>query len=535
MQFTTPTPPTVTTTAASSLTNTSGYLNGSANPNGSTTTGWFRYSLTNPGACDDVFGSRAPVAGGIALGAGVSAVGYSQQITGLSAGTTYYFCAIAQSAEGTAFGSILLFTTPTTPVTTTSAATLITPTTATLNGAANPSGDSNGAYGYFRYATSNPGLCNDLFGTRAPPSSASDTYLGTGTSSVAFSRAIAGLTPATTYYFCAIGRNTYGTTFGTVLSFTTQANLPVVTTNSASLLTGTTAQLNGSANPGGAATTGWFRYATASPGTCNDTFGTRSPAAGGSALGSGNVAVNFLQGITGLTAGTTYYYCAIASNSIGTAFGAVVQFTTPLAARGRHGGRVEHHDQLRFARRRGHPQRLRDDGLLPLQPRPIPARATTCSARARRRRAARAGLRLFERELLADGLGAVGGDDVLLLRDRPERRGDGVRRGDVVHDAQRADGDDTGGDARHVELGDAERIGEPQRQRDVRLLPLQHDQPWLVQRRVRNARAALQPSDTYLGTGTSSVAYSRSIAGLTPATTYYYCAIAYNSYGTRSA
>ncbi|MEZ4295071.1 MAG: MYXO-CTERM sorting domain-containing protein [Polyangiaceae bacterium] len=328
VSFTTPTPPTVTTNAATSLTNASAQLNGSANPNGSATTGWFRYSISDPGNCDDVFGSRAPLSGGSNLGSGSSAISYSQSITGLSAGTTYYYCAIAQSGEGIAFGQILTFTTPTVPVTTTTAATLVTSTTVTLNGTADPNGNS--AFGYFRYATSNPGLCNDLFGTRAPPSSASDSSLGAGTTPVPFSRALTGLTPATTYYYCALGRNSYGTTFGSVMSFTTLPNLPVVTTTGASLLTGTTAQLNGSANPGGATTTGWFRYATASPGTCNDSFGTRAPAAGGAALGAGNSNVAYNQGITGLAAGTTYYYCAIAENSAGTAVGAVSSFTTPL-------------------------------------------------------------------------------------------------------------------------------------------------------------------------------------------------------------
>ncbi|MEZ4306767.1 MAG: MYXO-CTERM sorting domain-containing protein [Polyangiaceae bacterium] len=328
VSFTTPTPPTVTTNAATSLTNASAQLNGSANPNGSATTGWFRYSISDPGNCDDVFGSRAPLSGGSNLGSGSSAISYAQSITGLSAGTTYYYCAIAQSGEGIAFGQILTFTTPTVPVTTTTAATLVTSTTVTLNGTADPNGNS--AFGYFRYATSNPGLCNDLFGVRAPPSSVNDSSLGAGTTPVPFSRALTGLTPATTYYYCALGRNSYGTTFGSVMSFTTLPNLPVVSTGAASLLTGTTAQLNGSANPGGASTTGWFRYATASPGTCNDSFGTRAPAAAGASLGSGNGFVNYNQGITGLVAGTTYYYCAIAENSAGVAFGGVGSFTTPL-------------------------------------------------------------------------------------------------------------------------------------------------------------------------------------------------------------
>src|SRR4029078_8447835 len=124
--------------------------------------------------------------------------------------------------------------------------------------------------------------------------------------------------------------NTYGTTFGAVLSFTTPPTAPTVTTNSATALTGTTATLNGTVNPGGAATTGWFRYATASPGTCNDSFGTRAPAMGGTSLGAGNSNVNFLQSLPGLTAGTTYYFCAIAQNSVATSFGSVLSFTTPL-------------------------------------------------------------------------------------------------------------------------------------------------------------------------------------------------------------
>jgi phosphodiesterase/alkaline phosphatase D-like protein len=163
-----------------------------------------------------------------------------------------------------------------------------------------------------------------------PNSSASDVSLGSGSSSVSFSQAIAGLTPATTYYYCAITRNTYGTTYGAVLSFATLAAAPTAVTSSATSLTGTTATLNGVTNPGGAATTGWFRYATASPGTCNDSFGTRTPAMGGAAIPAGNGSASFSQVATGLNPGTTYYYCAITQNAVGMAFGAVQTFTTPL-------------------------------------------------------------------------------------------------------------------------------------------------------------------------------------------------------------
>ncbi|ASU32340.1 NHL repeat-containing protein [Mucilaginibacter xinganensis] len=43
---------------------------------------------------------------------------------------------------------------------------------------------------------------------------------------------------------------------------------------------------------------------------------------------SGTIPINFTSNITGLTAGTTYYLRAYASNSGGTAYGSVVQFTT---------------------------------------------------------------------------------------------------------------------------------------------------------------------------------------------------------------
>lgn len=107
---------------------------------------------------------------------------------------------------------------------------------------------------------------------------------------------------------------------------------PTVTTTAASQIKKFSATLNGQANSNGKATTGWFRYSTISPGTCNDTFGTKLPLAP-VALGSGNAPVAYSTSATGLSSGTTYYYCAIASNADGTAFGIIRSFTTLLSTR----------------------------------------------------------------------------------------------------------------------------------------------------------------------------------------------------------
>ncbi len=104
-------PPTVTTDFAIATTSYAALLNGTTNPNGVSTTGWFRYSTSTPGTCNDSFGSRAPFFGSVSLGSGSSSVGYSSMAYLLSPSTTYYYCAISSSSAGTGFGSIETFTT----------------------------------------------------------------------------------------------------------------------------------------------------------------------------------------------------------------------------------------------------------------------------------------------------------------------------------------------------------------------------------------------------------------------------------------
>lgn len=111
--FVSPNAPAVTTNPPTQLSATMATLSGNADPRGTATTGWFRYSTTSPGTwCDDNFGTRAPVAGGMSLGSGTTPQIWSQPVTDLTRNTTYYVCAIAQNAAGTSFGAVYTMTTP---------------------------------------------------------------------------------------------------------------------------------------------------------------------------------------------------------------------------------------------------------------------------------------------------------------------------------------------------------------------------------------------------------------------------------------
>ena len=79
---------------SSALLPASATMLGSANPNGVAAAAWFRFSATDPSACSDAFGTVTTTT---ALGAGHAAVPYSVNVGTLSAGTTYWYCAISSN------------------------------------------------------------------------------------------------------------------------------------------------------------------------------------------------------------------------------------------------------------------------------------------------------------------------------------------------------------------------------------------------------------------------------------------------------
>ncbi|MFO7864630.1 MAG: formylglycine-generating enzyme family protein, partial [Salinivirgaceae bacterium] len=112
-----------------------------------------------------------------------------------------------------------------------------------------------------------------------------------------------------------------GTSYGNVVQFKTSQELtvPSITTTSVSNITQTTAI------SGGNVTSDGFASVTAR-GVCWNTTGNPTTANNKTTNGTGTG--TFISNITGLTANTTYYVRAYATNSKGTSYGNVVQFKT---------------------------------------------------------------------------------------------------------------------------------------------------------------------------------------------------------------
>src|SRR5262249_45354227 len=152
-------------------------------------------------------------------GAGSGDVPVSAILSGLLPGTTYFARVVASNSTGTTQGEIVSFTTLAPPVATTSPATDVTATGATLHGSADPRGHATTAA--FVYGT-DPDLATGTTTTVAQA-------VGSGAGAQAVSFALSGLEPGTTYYFQVLATGAGGSARGAILSFTTLAPSDVAT------------------------------------------------------------------------------------------------------------------------------------------------------------------------------------------------------------------------------------------------------------------------------------------------------------------
>jgi hypothetical protein len=230
---------------------------------------------------------------------------YSSSITGLTLGKLYYVRSYATNNVGTSYGAQTSFTTLDIPtISSTTAASSISSSSATSGGTITSDGGS---------AVTASGI---VYGTSAGSSTYSVTSgSGTGT----FTSNLTGLTPATTYYVRSFATNSVGTVYGTETNFVTLAIAPTLTTTAASSITKYAAIVGGTiASNGGSVIT--------ASGICWST--TATPTTADSKTTDGTTSGTFSGSITRLTAGTTYYVRAYATNVIGTSYGDAQSFTT---------------------------------------------------------------------------------------------------------------------------------------------------------------------------------------------------------------
>ncbi|MDI1317426.1 DUF1566 domain-containing protein [Flavobacterium sp.] len=294
----------ITTTSVSAVTQTTASSGGNINNDGGAT-------ITSRGVCWSNTSSNPTIANTKTInGSGVGA--FLSSLTTLSPGTTYYVRAYATNSVGTAYGNVITFTTVSATIPTgitTTTLSLITQTTASSGGNIATDGGAT---------VTSRGVC---WSTSSSPTIANTkTIDGSGIGT--FSSAITGLLPGTTYYVRAYATNSVGTAYGSSRTFVTSSGtIPTgITTTSLSSISQTTASSGGTITSNGGAT-------ITAKGVCWSST-TSTPTTSNSITNNGTGSTSYSSSLTGLIANTTYYVRAYATNSLGTAYGNTLTFTT---------------------------------------------------------------------------------------------------------------------------------------------------------------------------------------------------------------
>jgi hypothetical protein len=195
--------PSVETNAASAVTQTTASLNAQVNPNGTTVSKCtFEYG---PTTSYEFTAQCTPAPGG-----GQAPVAVSAPVSGLTAHGTYHFRVVATNHDGTSYGNDQTLTMlADSPTTVTEAASSITQTSATLNATVNPNGSAVTLCEFEFASSENYVPCATLPGAEEVP--------------VAVSASLHSLSANATFGYRIIAGNAGGTTYGPIVSFTTQA------------------------------------------------------------------------------------------------------------------------------------------------------------------------------------------------------------------------------------------------------------------------------------------------------------------------
>ena len=229
---------------------------------------------------------------------------FTSNISGLDAGKTYYVRAYAVNNKGTVYSEQRNITMPyiKKPIVKTQGATDIGKDVATLNGNITDNGGDKIIECGFYYGTSENTEIKKSLG---------DNSLS------ALKLVLTNLKESTTYYYKASATNSKGTAYGEVMSFKTLSeNALTVETKSATDITTKSATLNGTVLDRGSSNITEYGFY----------YGTNENTTNKKKLE--NSMDELKLNLTELAEGTTYYYKAYATNSKGTSYGEVLNFTT---------------------------------------------------------------------------------------------------------------------------------------------------------------------------------------------------------------
>lgn len=293
--------PIVNTSGVSSITRTTAVSGGKVTDDGGA-------EVISRGVCWSKAQNPTDTSSVTSDGAGTGS--FTSSLTGLTPGTTYHVRAYAVNNEGTAYGNEVSFTSS--PIVmaelTTTAASSVTSSSAVSGGNITSDGDG---------MITVRGVCWSL--ATNPVVSPDTTINGAGTGS--FSSTITGLSPATRYYVRAYAINYAGTAYGNEINFTTEPELPKLTTAEITSRTAFSAHSGGIiTSDGGASIT--------ERGVCWNTSANPTYEINISKTTNGTGTGQFTSDLNDLTPNTSYYVRAYARNSVGINYGNQQTFST---------------------------------------------------------------------------------------------------------------------------------------------------------------------------------------------------------------
>ena len=234
---------------------------------------------------------------------------YTGSLSGLEPNKKYSFRAYAINSKGTAYGEVMSFLTVTgLPKVSAVDVSKIASTSATLTADVTDHGGETVSEVGFYYSL-DPAV-DDETAVKVVKN-----YAG-----AAFSESLSNLEIFTTYYVKAYAVNSAGVAYSTVVSFKTLADVPVVQTLGASEVSSEGATLSGTVvtDNGAAIKERGFVWMQ----------GDGTPTTSNSKLQASGTTGDFTAALTGLEPNKKYSFRAYAVNSMGTAYGAVMTFST---------------------------------------------------------------------------------------------------------------------------------------------------------------------------------------------------------------